>query len=210
MTTKSASERIYGVLASMDIGFRFTAKQLLHICRMKDLEVTEGAVSSFIFRAKEKGMIDAVGRQHPAPRKSKSAVIYHLVQVVSWDFSWPSNGRAQGTTNLTTRLHSQEDLPFTDTVKGENPFDALAEEGNHYDMGMAGTTFDVPSPEFISAMNEESVINYRIGSVTEKLVQLIAEVNELENRPEKTLADYTSAELVAELARRLDANSSPQ
>lgn len=210
--TKSASEMIHAVVCALPIGHKFTARQLRVICRSAGTIVSEGAVTGFIFRAKEKGMLEEVGRQAPRPKHSKSAVIYRIIRHIAWDFGAPGNGRVEGAANVGTTHSNQSSLPFLENLLADTGISGLADEGV---IGFKSVPLmfrtepkkEEPKHPFVGEVGTTTeTFQVNEGGLADLLVSIAAKVDILENQPpQKTLADFTSAELVAELARRLGA-----
>lgn len=175
---KSGSNLICDVLFEWPISKRFTSKQLHHQVLKYHPDITEGMVSGFITRAKEKGVIDEHGRQ--LVHRNKSAVIYRLIRKVAWDFHGPGIGSQPGRVgSYATSPLPQKELPLMPAEPEEK----------------TGLT---------EAMTEDQkTLTYDNGSLTDQLIQIAYQVLALEEKPQPTLADFTTDELIEELKKRV-------
>jgi hypothetical protein len=218
MTIKSASEQIHGVLARENRGFRFTAAQLSQICKIAGIDVTYGAVTGFIFRAQQKKMVSAEAlRKSNGRGKAHKAAVYMLLDpTIAWDFACPSEGRVAGSINLSTKPSLQSSLPFLQDLLEETGMSGL-QDGKI--ISFVPSTGNAMGDNFIAQTQASDMYNIEPkkevsilkNGLADQLLELATKVAKLENRPVKTLTDYTSAELIAELAKRLGAlDASPE
>lgn len=136
---------------------------------------TSGVASGFIARALKKGMIQKVGTQKGNRRPQ---TIYALIDYNAWKFHGPSGGSAPGR-----------------TIKG-SPHQ-IDDETMHY---VGGLHSEEPKEEIPTCYT----LKCTDDSLADQLVQIAAKVNQMENKQEKTLADYSTDELLAEIKRRTE------
>ena len=176
---KSGSQRLCEHLLDKPLGYRFTNADLEEAT--KDWGFGEGVVSGFIVRAKKKGMVAAVASK---PGKGKRpAVVYELVSHDAWKFHGPGIGSHAGR-EIHARKHdpippSLVDLMFN-RPKEEAP---VAEPEEEYE-------------------TDQVLMEYKIGSLADQLMELAIQVNDLENK-KPSLSGFTTDELLEELRSRV-------
>lgn len=178
---------MHGILSKEHIGFRFTAAQLRRVAKAAGHTLSEGVVSGFIVRARNKGMIDTVGLE--PNHRNKSVVIYKLVSKEAWNFHGPGIGSIAGR-SVNQNPMDQASLPFEPFPNGTHPMVVAAE---------AQAELDEAAPE----TGDITLMEYETGGLADQLMELAIKVNELESKPQKTLADFSTDELIEELKLRV-------
>lgn len=176
---KSGSARLHEYLCSQPIGHCFTNAELEEAT--KDWGFGEGVVSGFIVRAKKKGMIAAVASKSGKGRKP--AVVYQVINHDGWKFHGPGIGSHAG-----REIHARKHDPIPSLV----------------DLMFNRPPKEEPMPEPEEEYETDKVLmTYDTGSLADQLMELAIKVNDLENRPVKTLADYSTNDLIEELKTRV-------
>ena len=201
MGTKSASNILHNILVQHEIGYEFVAHNLQEEASNYGFSITEGAVNGFITRALDKKIISIKGKTRPKGQQ-RTRRVYTLVDKQEWDFkpagvgSYPGrkvHGKTRGDeqlefiedqskSDIMKNIAENMDTPLVDTPVSEHSIDALI-----------GMPIIEPKREFTS---EEL-------SLGEQLVAIAAKVELLENKPEKSLADYSTNDLIEELRKRI-------
>lgn len=206
MTIKSASEQIHGVLAREARGFKFVASQLQQICKIAGLDVTSGAVTGFIFRAQQKGMIGQEAKRRGSGRgKAHMAIVYVLHDPkITWDFGAPSEGRQTGSLNVGTKPSTQAELPLEEAYLADhmNILRAVSGKDDPYadepkEKGL------LPGEGDFGTTTEITTLSIPTGGLADQLLDLAAKVGELEDRPVKSLNDFSVEEILEHLKTRI-------
>lgn len=198
MGTKSASNILHGILVQHPIGYEFDVRSLEEEAINYGYNFTEGALTGFIARALRKEIISIKGTTRPKGTK-RTRRLYTLVDKQDWAFkpagvgSYPGrevHGKARGD----EQLELIEDQTKSDIMKN------IAEN-----MGIP--VMDIPMLEPKREFTpEELSLGEQQLPISQKLMAIAHEVMNLEvlvNKPEKSLADYSTNDLIEELRKRV-------
>jgi len=207
MSNTSASHILHDLLSKQEIGFRFSLKSLKTLAKEEGHDFTDGAITGFITRSVNKQTIEVVGVV-----KGKGHKPFRLYEVVShegWKFKPAGHGSypARESQGKPRNTFGQLDLPtLEEMINNQNP---TKSEVNAYYAAKNGipmvnipidTTMSISS-EMLEQFSKE--IDYENGSLVDKLINIAIAVSDLENKPEKSLKDYTAEELIEELKTRI-------
>lgn len=208
--SKSGSHECHDWLSKQPIGHEFTFIELYHdINKDRSQELSMGVVTGFIARAKRMGMIEVIGSVKVLAKR-KPIFKYRYVKKVDWKFKPPGIGSHPGR-EIMGRKHDKIDTPES---LGQliQDVDANIKSKGDITRGVAETlgipVVDMPVSErkhddMAGLPMLEAEIEYDQGSLSDQLVNLAIQVNALENRPTKSLSDYSTDELISELKTRL-------
>lgn len=184
MTVTTDAEITYDFICqSVPIGDSFTAWSLHDAMKNHGLSVTYSALTSFLTRALRREMIIVVGY---GDRKAR---IYQLIAKPTWEFGHKTIGSLPGRT-----IHKEPaiyDLPVDDTAM---PITVQASAADD-------TPLQMPIPT--AAMKFYDGEPVKRLTLSDMLINIAADVERMELKPEKQLSDFTTDELMAELKRRV-------
>lgn len=200
-TEPSGSHECHDWLSQQPIGHEFTFVEFSHdVNRGRGTNnflakplLSDGVVTGFITRARKMGMIEVIGTVK-VRAKRKPIFKYRYIQNVDWKFKPPGIGSHKGR-EIMGRKH--------DTAEG---IGNLIQQADQAVAATSGDKIEVPvtTIEDMSGLPQlEHEIEYDQGSISDQLINLAIKVNELENRPLKTLADYSTNDLIEELKLRI-------
>jgi hypothetical protein len=173
---KSGSAKLHEFLCDKPLGFRFTNSELVEA--VGDWGFGEGVFSGFIVRAKKKGMIAAVAGK---PNKdNRFAVVYELINHDGWKFHGPGIGSYAG---REINAHKHDPIPPLVDLMLNSP---------------AAETAPKPEEEIV----DQVLMGHKTKSLTDQLMELVIQVNELENK-KPSLSVFTTDEVLAELRSRV-------
>ena len=214
MGTKSASNILHGILVQHPIGYEFDIRNLQEEAINYGYNFSEGALTGFIARALRKKIISVKGTIRPKDQK-RTRRLYTLIDKQDWAFkpagvgSYPGreiHGKARGDdqleliepkeeTTLSERVRAYADehgLSTVDMPVSDHSVDAL--------MGLPKTPAGDIWPDTLEPKREFTPEELSLG---EQLIAIAAKVELLENKPEKSLADYSTNDLIEELRKRI-------
>lgn len=201
ITEPSGSHECHDWLSKQPIGHEFTFVELYH-----DINVgrgtnnflalpvlTMGVVTGFITRAKKMGMIEVIGSVKVLAKR-KPIFKYRYVQKVDWKFKPPGIGSHPGR-EIMGRKH--------DTAQGiGNLIQQVDEAIAAADTGLHSSPEPLRKEGYYPQLAPKE-IEYDVGSISDQLINLAIKVNDLENRPVKSLSDYSTNDLIEELKARI-------
>lgn len=192
MTVTTDAEITYDFICeSVPIGDSFTAWSLHDAMKNHGLSVTYSALTSFLTRALRREMIIVVGY---GDRKAR---IYQLASKPTWEFGPKTIGSLPGRTiHKESVIHDLRD--GSDEVK-KGLQDWI---GNSDTAVVEGSTVPTPFSIPVSAIKENRIVENR-ATLSDLLINIAADVERLELKPEKQLSDFTTDELMTELKRRV-------
>ena len=188
----SGSHECHDWLSKQPIGHEFTFVELYHdINQGRFQTLTEGVVTGFITRAKRMGMIEVIGNVKVLAKR-KPIFKYRYAQKVDWKFKPPGIGSHPGR-EIMGRKH--------DTAEGIGNLIQQVDAS----IAATGETKDrlLDALDTSEAPVLEREFEYDQGSLSDQLINLAIKVNDLENRPVKTLSDYSTNDLIEELKKRV-------
>jgi len=188
MNYKSGTELLYSILSTYPIGYKITSEVLFNEAKELDPNITFGKISGFLNKSGIKGVTKVVGKRG---RK----YLYEIISLDPWKFKPSSIGSKKG---RTVHRGEQPELPHIVDV---NPAEYIR---NHLTDINVEDSMNINQHIGIKDVNEITSINLfpktSRDSLAEKLLLLAQEVEVLEN---KTLADYSTDDLIAEIKRRI-------
>ena len=190
----SGSHECHDWLSKQPIGHEFTFIELFHdINRDRSQELSMGVVTGFITRARRMGMIEVIGSVKVLAKR-KPIFKYRYAQKVDWKFKPPGIGSHPGR-EIMGRKH--------DTAQGiGNLIQQVDEAIAAADTGLHSSPEPLRKEGYYPQLAPKE-IEYDVGSLSDQLINLAIKVNDLENRPVKTLADYSTNDLIEELKARI-------
>lgn len=185
--TKSASNILHGILVQHAIGYEFDIRTLQQEPINYGYDFSEGAITGFIVRAIRKGIVTVKGTTRPKGQQ-RTRRLYILVDKQDWLFKSPGIGSYPGRKIMGHHNADQTEIFATSAYLDPIP-----------------GTDDIPVEDIIQQIvqNDPEKITYDEGSISDQLINLAIKVNELENRPVKTLSDYSTNDLIEELKTRV-------
>lgn len=199
--TKSASNILHGILVQHPIGYEFDIHSLTEESKNYGYDFSEGAITGFITRAINKEIVSIKGTIRPKGQ-ARTRRIYTLVDKQDWRFkpagvgSYPGreiHGKAHGNDQLELIEDQSKSSIIRDTAEKMGiPIINMPVSDHNVD-ALMGMPFIEPKREFTP---EEL-------SLGQQLMVLAHEVMHLENKPEKSLADYSTNDLIEELRKRI-------
>lgn len=120
--TKSAANSLHEMLVQYDLGFKFDAHDLEAIAVSFGHDYGLSAITGFLNRAMNKGMIKKLGTHKPEGARTTRA-LYELIDKIEWAFKPEGYGSYPGR-NIAGNGRGQEELPFI-----ENDFAGARAEG---------------------------------------------------------------------------------
>ena len=197
-TEPSGSHLCHDVLSKQPIWWEFTFVDFTNLVRAVHPHMTDGAITGFLTRAKRMGMISVIGSSKVAAKR-KPVFEYRYDKLVRWSFKAPGIGSHSGR-EIMGRKH---DKPI-DTPESLGQLIRDADAGLHIREDAYKVHLDTSAsvaPEDMERLEAE--ISYDQGSLSDQLINLAIKVNDLENRPVKTLSDYSTNDLIEELKKRV-------
>lgn len=198
-TQPSGSHECHDWLSKQPIGHEFTFIELFHDINrgrgknnfLAGPELSMGVVTGFITRAKRMGMIEVIGSVKVLAKR-KPIFKYRYVKKVDWKFKPPGIGSHPGR-EIMGRKH--------DTAEGIGNLIQQVDAS----IAATGETKDrlLDALDTSEAPVLEREFEYDQGSLSDQLINLAIKVNDLENRPVKTLSDYSTNDLIEELKKRV-------
>ena len=184
MTVITDAEIVYRYLYDRaKEGDKFTAESLHNAMKAAGRKVTYSALTAFLTRALKREMVKVVGYG------ARKARIYQLIAKPTWEFGHKTIGSLPGRT-----IHKEPaiyDLPVDDTTM---PITVQASAADD-------TPLQMPIPT--AAMKFYDGEPVKRLTLSDLLINIAADVERLELKPEKQLSDFTTDELMAELKRRV-------
>ena len=202
----SGSHQCHEVLSAQPIGWEFTHATFKQVVHQHYPELTDGVITGFLTRAKKMGMITIRGLTKTHEGR-KSVFKYRLEEVVEWQFKSAGIGSYKGR-GIMGRHHDKPiDTPESlgQLIEGADTKSAISREAAEK---LGVPVVDLPVSEhshddMAGIPVLEAEIEYDQGSISDQLINLAIKVNDLENRPVKTLADYSTNDLIEELKKRI-------
>ena len=201
MGTKSASNILHNILVQHEIGYEFDVRDLEEEANNYGYDFSEGAIGGFITRAIDKKIVSVKGTIRPKGQ-ARTRRVYTLVDKQDWRFMPAGVGSYPGREiHGKTRSNDQLEL-IEDQYKSSIIRDTAEKMGipiinipmsDHNVDALIGMPIIEPKREFTP---EEL-------SLGEQLMVLAHKVMHLEDKPEKSLADYSTNELLDEIRSRL-------
>lgn len=260
--TKSAANSLHEMLVQYDLGFKFDAHDLEAIAVSFGHDYGLSAITGFLVRATNKGMIKKVGTHKPAG-VSRTRAVYELIDKIEWAFKAQGIGSYPGR-NIAGNGRGQEELPlisytypdggvmghFNETSIS-NFIDAISKANgmtpkevimhiHDTDIPSDGSPVVEPSEEVIEVEDhpitvgpmitptqvsdmigypiiepeeEEEAkpelewndipISRQINTIGSMLIEIASKVKIMENKPDKSLADFETNDLIEELRKRV-------
>lgn len=194
----SGSHLCHDILSKQPVWWEFTFVDFTNLVRAVHPHMTDGAITGFLTRAKRMGMITVIGSSKVAAKR-KPVFKYRYDKLVRWSFKTAGIGSHPGR----EIMRRQHDKPI-DTP--ESLGQLIQDADRALPKTPAGdvwpsTLGDEPEP--LAPHTLEAEIEYDQGSLSDQLINLAIKVNDLENRPQKSLVDYSTDELIEELKRRV-------
>ena len=103
MRDKSASELLHGLLMKEEVGFKFTMQTLKDMAAEAEVDVTEGAITGFIYRAFKLGRVKVVGKVEGNGNRLLHQ--YEIVNREPWVFKPKGYGSNKGRT-ISNKRHN--------------------------------------------------------------------------------------------------------
>lgn len=191
--SKSGSHECHDWLSKQPIGHEFTFIELYHdINKDRSQELSMGVVTGFIARAKRMGMIEVIGSVKVLAKR-KPIFKYRYVKNVDWKFKPPGIGSHPGREIMG---HKHDTAEGIGNLIQQVDASIVASDG-----GLHSSPEPLRKEDYYPQLERE--IEYDQGSLSDQLINLAIKVNDLENRPVKTLSDYSTNDLIEELKKRV-------
>lgn len=182
----SGSHVCHDMLSKQPIWWEFTFAELKALINSVGAPLTDGVITGFITRARRMGMIKVIGTAKQDDKR-KPIFRYRYEKTVDWQFKSAGIGSHPGRV-INGRKHDTAEelgaLIMKADEQRESPIAAVER------LGMEGIT-------------KEIEIDYDTRSLSDQLISLAIKVDALENRPVKTLSDYSTNDLIEELKTRV-------
>lgn len=193
---KSLASDIFEILKEYPVGETITSSELKIKCKLRGLQVSDGAVQGFINRAINKGVLKVTGI-YKTP-KNQTGYFYSILNHTPWNFHGPSHGSTKG--RVIKGTNHQTDLPIIETEAIHN-----GEKITVLDKPKIEPKKEEPaSPPSLSMADWalECVQNgTAFGEMDVRLTEAFALMGAL-RLSQKTISDMTTDELLAEIKRR--------
>lgn len=220
--TKSASNILHGILVQHPIGYEFDVASLTEESENYGYDFTTGAITGFIARALRKEIINIKGTARDTGTK-RTKRVYTLVDKQDWQFkpagigSYPGrelHRKASGD-QPELMLEPREEAPKSAIIKKIAhdlgiPIINMPPVADHHVDALIGLPIvhveDHPidvGPLIEEPKEEPLSLHDQLISVSVSLGVIAAQVMDLENKPDKSLADYSTNDLIEELRKRI-------
>ena len=195
-TEPSGSHLCHDVLSKQPIRWEFTFVDFTNLVRAVHPHMTDGAITGFLTRAKRMGMISVIG-SYKVAAKRKPVFKYRYDKLVRWSFKAPGIGSHPGR----EIMGRQHDRPIDTPESLGRLIQQVDENIAATDEGLHSSPEPLRKEGYYPQLEHE--IEYDQGSLSDQLINLAIKVNDLENRPVKTLSDYSTNDLIEELKKRV-------
>lgn len=203
-TEPSGSHLCHDVLSKQPIWWEFTFVDFANLVRAVHPHMTDGTITGFLIRAKRMGMISVIGSSKVAAKR-KPVFKYRYDKLVRWSFKAQGIGSHPGREIMGRQHDKPIDKPI-DTAKSLGDLIQKVDENiSATDTGLHSSPEPLRKEGYYPQLEHEIKyeIEYDQGSLSDQLINLAIKVNDLENRPVKTLSDYSTNDLIEELKLRV-------
>lgn len=201
MGTKSASNILHGILVQHEIGYEFDIRSLEEEAKNYGFSISEGAVTGFITRALRKEIISIKGTIRPKGTK-RTRRVYTLVDKQDWQFKPASVGSYPGR-EVHGKARGDEQLELIEDQSKSDIMENIAENMGIPLMDMPVSDHSADALIGLPVIEPKREFTPEELSLGEQLIAIAAKVELLENKPEKSLADYSTNDLIEELRKRI-------
>lgn len=183
----SDAQHIFKVLMAHGVGHKFTFSALKQELEDKHYKFSEGSITGIMSRLVKKGNIEVKGKI-TNPSTMLLVRQYVIVNTEEWSFhsrgigSYPGRGGyTLGPKEEYQTINEFDQDIINEFINNKNTVNELKNTKESIDISKI----------------------FKLGSIGEQLIKLSVKVCDLENKPQKSIKDFTTDELIEEIKSRL-------